>query len=123
MNVLLWILQGILAAIFAMSALERTFRPIAGQATKYPWVRDFPPALVRFIGVLELLGAIGLIAPAATGIAPVLTPAAATGLAVLMALAAAMHLRRKEPSGLPVNTVLFVLAVLVAAGRFGPYGW
>ncbi|MBG6091744.1 hypothetical protein [Actinomadura viridis] len=40
-----------------------------------------------------------------------------------MALAAAMHLRRKEPSGLPVTSILFVLAALVAVGRFGPYGW
>ncbi|MFF5262040.1 DoxX family protein [Actinomadura viridis] len=123
MNVLLWIVQGFLAIIFALGGWERVSRPIAELTGKYPWVRTSPPAMVRFIGVVELLGAIGLVVPAATGIVPVLTPAAATGLAILMASAAAMHLRRKEPAGLPVTAVLLVLAALVAWGRFGPYGW
>jgi hypothetical protein len=71
---------------------------------------------VRFIGTAESLGAIGLILPAAAGIAPVLTPVAATGLAITMVLAAATHLRRREPSGVAFNAV----AGLVAWGRFGP---
>ncbi|HEX2705221.1 MAG TPA: DoxX family protein, partial [Candidatus Lustribacter sp.] len=86
-------------------------------------VEDFSAGMVRFIGVVELLAAIGLILPAATGIAPVLTPLAATGLAVIMVLAAVTHLRRKEASALPINAGLFVLAVLVAWGRFGPYSF
>jgi hypothetical protein len=84
-------------------------------------VEDFSATTVRVIGVVELLGAIGLILPAATGIAPVLTPIAATGLALTMVLAAATHIRRKEPSGVAFNAVLFALAVFVAWGRFGPY--
>lgn len=84
---------------------------------------DFSANTVRFIGAMELLGGIGLILPAATGIAPILTPIAATGLAIIMVLAAATHVRRKEPSGVAFTAVLFVLAVLVAWGRFGPYSW
>jgi uncharacterized membrane protein YphA (DoxX/SURF4 family) len=124
MNVFLWIVQAVLAAAFAMSGLAKVALPRARLAGMYPWVPDFTMATVRFIGVMALLGAIGLIAPAAAGIAPVLTPIAATGLAVLMVLAAAtVHIPRKEPSAVVVNTVLFVLAALVAWGRFGPFGW
>jgi uncharacterized membrane protein YphA (DoxX/SURF4 family) len=123
MNVFLWIVQVILAAMFAMSGLEKVLLPKDKLAGKYPWMQDFSQPTVRFIGVTELLGAIGLIVPAATGIAPVLTPVAGTGLAVFAVLAAAMHVRRKEPYGVGVTTVLFVLAALVAWGRFGPYSW
>jgi uncharacterized membrane protein len=122
-NVFLWIVQAILAAMFAMSGLEKIIQPKDKLAGKYVWMQAFSQAAVRSIGVLELLGAIGLIVPAATGIAPVLTPLAATGLAVVMALAAVLHIRRKEVSALPIVAVLFVLTVLVAWLRFGPYGW
>jgi uncharacterized membrane protein len=123
MNVFLWIVQAILAAMFAISGLGKILQPKDKLAGKYPWMQDVSQATVRFIGVMELLGAIGLIVPAATGIAPVLTPIAGTGLAVIVVLAAAMHIRRKEPSGVAVTAILFVLAALVAWGRFGPYSW
>jgi uncharacterized membrane protein len=123
MNVFLWIVQAILAALFAMSGLVKVLQPKDKLAGKYPWMQDVSQATVRFIGVMELLGAIGLIVPAATGIAPVLTPIAGTGLAVIVVLAAGTHIRRKEPSGVAVTAILFVLAALVAWGRFGPYSW
>lgn len=123
MNVFLWIVQAILAAMFAMSGLVKAIQPKEKLAGKYPWMQDVSQATVRFIGVMELLGAIGLIVPAAAGIAPVLTPIAGTGLAVMMVLAAAMHIRRKEPPGVAVTAILFVLAALVAWARFGPYSW
>lgn len=124
MNVFLWIVQAVLAAGFAMSGLTKIALPKVRLVGMYPWVQDFALATVRFIGVMGLLGAIGLIVPAAAGIAPVLTPIAATGLAIMMVLAAAtVHIPRKEPSGVTVNAILFVLAALVAWGRFGPYGW
>ncbi|WCN79082.1 DoxX family protein [Micromonospora sp. LH3U1] len=71
----------------------------------------------------ELLGGLGLILPAATGIAPVLTPIAATCLAVVMVLAAITHIRRKESSGVAINAVLFLLRAFVAWGRFGPWNF
>jgi uncharacterized membrane protein len=84
-------------------------------------VEDFSPVTVRFVGTVELLGAVGLVLPAATGVLPVLTPLAATGLAVTMVLAAATHVRRKEPSGVAFTAILLILAALVAWGRFGPW--
>ncbi|WP_431925017.1 DoxX family protein [Nonomuraea jabiensis] len=86
-----------------------------------PWVEDFTPAQIRLIGMVELLGALGLLLPAATGIAPALTPLAATGLATTMLAAALTHLRRKEPAAVAVNAALLTLAALIAWGRFGPY--
>jgi uncharacterized membrane protein len=123
MNVVLWITQVILAAMFAVAGIMKATQPKEKLADRLPWTQDFSQGTVRFIGVVELLGAFGLILPAVTGIAPILTPIAAIGFAVMMVLAAATHIRRKEPSAVVFNAVLFAVAVFVAWGRFGPYGW
>jgi uncharacterized membrane protein len=123
MHVFLWVVQVLLAAAFGMAGLMKATQPKEKLEPRLPWVQDFSPGTVRFIGIVELLGALGLILPAASGIVPVLTPIAAAALAVMMVLAAATHVRRKEPSGVAVNAVLFALAAIVAWGRFGPYGW
>jgi VIT1/CCC1 family predicted Fe2+/Mn2+ transporter len=88
---------------------------------RLPWTADFSAGTVRFIGLAELAGALGLVLPAATGNAPLLTPLAATGLALLMVLAALTHLRRKEPASIAFTAVLFIAAAVVAWERFGPY--
>lgn len=121
MNVVLWILQWVLAVAFAVAGVLKSTQPKENLAPQMPWVEDFSPATVRFIGVVEFLGALGLVLPALTGIAPILTPLAATGIAVIMLLAAVVHARRKEPSGIAVTAVILVLAAIVAWGRFGPY--
>lgn len=121
MNVFLWILQIVLAAMFAMAGVMKATQRQNKLVEKLPWVEDYSPSTVRFIGVMELLGAIGLILPAATGIAVILTPLAATGIAVIMLLAMNTHRRRREPSAIAFNAVLLVVAVLIAWGRFGPY--
>lgn len=86
-------------------------------------MEDYSPSTVRFIGFVELLGAIGLVVPAAIGILPVLTPLAATGLALVMALAMGAHRRRREPGAIAFNAALLTLAALTAWGRFGPYSF
>jgi uncharacterized membrane protein len=121
MNVFLWVLQIVLAGMFVMSGLTKSTQPREKLLGKLPWVADFSAGTVRLIGIVELLGAIGLVVPAATGIAPVLTPLAATGLAVVMVLAMNTHRRRHEPGAIAFNAVLFALAVVIAWGRFGPY--
>lgn len=118
MNFTLWIVQILLAAMFLAVGAMKASQPVPKLGKSMPWVTHFPLSVVRFVGVAELLGAVGLILPAATGIAPVLTPLAATGLAVVMVLAAIYHFRQKEFSGIGINAVLFALAVFVAAGRF-----
>ena len=123
MNVVLWIVQAILAVAFVLAGVMKSTQPKEKLQPNLPWVEDFSLGTIRLIGVTELLGGIGLILPAVTGIAPILTPIAAACLAVVMVLAAATHIRRKEPSGVVINAVLFALAVFVAWGRFGPYAW
>ncbi|MGI5192972.1 DoxX family protein [Streptomyces sp. CA-288835] len=123
MNVFLWILQAVLAAMFAMAGVMKSTQPKDKLVEKLPWVADFSPATVRFIGIVEFAAALGLILPPATDIAPVLTPLAATGLVITMILAAITHARRKEPSAIVFNAVLLALAAVVAWGRFGPYSF
>ena len=123
MNVALWIVQIGLAAAFVLAGVMKSTQPKEKLQPSLPWVEDFSLGTIRLIGVAELLGGIGLILPAVTGIAPILTPIAAACLAVVMVLAAAAHIRRKEPSGVVVNAVLFALAAFVAWGRFGPFAW
>jgi uncharacterized membrane protein YphA (DoxX/SURF4 family) len=121
MNTVLWILQIVLAAMFAMAGVMKATQPREKLLPNLPWIEEFATPTLRLIGIVELLAAIGLILPAATGIATVLTPLAATGLAVVMVLAAITHARRKEPSAIAINAVLFLVAVVIAWGRFGPY--
>ncbi|GAA1663915.1 DoxX family protein [Nonomuraea maheshkhaliensis] len=123
MNIALWIVQIALGAMFFMAGVMKATQPKEKLAPKLPWVDDFSAGTIRFIGVAEVAGGLGLILPALTGIAPVLTPLAAAGLALTMVLAAVVHVRRKEPSGIAVNAVLFLLAAFVAWGRFGPYAF
>jgi hypothetical protein len=88
----------------------------AAQLTKM--APGFPLAFLRFIGIAELAGSIGIILPALTRIAPVLTPLAASGFVVVMASAAVLHLTRGQLGELPVVVVLGALAFFVAWGRF-----
>ena len=117
MNIALWIVAVVTALAFATAGTLKLTQPKDKLQQQMGWVEDFSPATIRLIGAMELLGALGLILPAVTGIAPVLVPLAAAGLAVVMVLASVVHLRRGEPKVLPVNIVLFLLAAFVAIGR------
>jgi hypothetical protein len=124
MNVALWIVAGVLAAAFLGAGAMKLAQPRKRLADSgMGWVEDFGDGAVKGIGALEVLGAIGLILPAALDIAPVLVPIAATGLALVMAGAVITHARRREPQLIVVNVVLLALAVFVAWGRIGPYAF
>jgi uncharacterized membrane protein len=121
-NIALWIVQGLLAVVFAGSGVVKATRDRKRLFDDgITWVEDFPAWAVKVIGVLEVLAAVGLVLPAVTGIAAVLTPSAAVGIALLMAGAAVVHVRRREIAFLAVIAVLFASAAFVAWGRFGPY--
>ena len=118
MNITLWIVQGLLALAFLLAGSMKAFSPMATLKKNMLWTNNVPAAFVRFIGVAELLGAIGLILPAVTGIQPWLTVAAAVGLVVVMASAAVVHAARREFSGLGAPAILLLLAVFVVLGRW-----
>ena len=82
------------------------------------WAEDVAPAAVKVIGGIEIIGALGLIFPQATGIAELLTPLAACGLIAFQLVAFVIHDRRKQYANLPVNVVFAAAALFVAVGRF-----
>jgi uncharacterized membrane protein YphA (DoxX/SURF4 family) len=116
MLIALWILNSLLALAFLLFGLMKLARPstvLAGNGMA--WVEDFSGPSVKLIGGLEVVGAVGLIAPLVTGIAPILAPLAATGLAVVMIGAAVVHLRRKE-SAIPAIPLAVLCVVSAALG-------
>ena len=122
MNLTLWIIAGLLAAVFAAAGSMKLFQPkekIVASGIKWP--EDVSDTTVKLIGAVEVLGAVGLIAPAALHIAPVLVPLAAVGLVAVMIGAAVVHARRREAPMIAINVVLLIAAAAVAWGRFGPY--
>ena len=116
-NVVLWIVQTLLAAVYVMAGSMKALRPLAALSKRMGWVRTVPGGFVRFVGIAELLGAIGLILPMVTNIAPWLTVAAAAGLVLVQIGAGAVHVGRHEMREVPVNVVLLLLAMLVLIGR------
>ena len=118
MNIAVWIIQGILALMFLMAGIMKSTQPKDKLLKSLPWVNDFSLLTVRFIGISEFLGAVGIVVPQLTGIYPILSPIAAIGLAVIMVLAVAHHLLKKEYKEVGFNTTLLILAVLVALYRF-----
>ncbi len=118
LNILLWIAQIILAIMFFIAGAIKATQPIEKLAIQLPWATQVSAELVRFIGVSELLGAIGVILPALLRIKPNLTPLAGSGLALIMLFASVFHLLRGEILALPMTIVLGLIALFVAWGRF-----
>lgn len=122
MNIVLWIVAGLLAAAFLISGVVKIIQPRQKVIDRgYTWAEDFSPAAVKLIGIAEVLGAIGLIAPAALGIGAILTPLAAIGLTLLMIGALVVHIRRGEQRKLAGLTILGAFAAALAILRSGPY--
>ena len=118
MNTALWIAQILLALMFLMAGIIKATQPKEKLAEKTPYVEDLSDDTVRLIGVLEILGALGLVLPAVTEILPWLTPLAAVGLALTMIGAARTHIRRGENSNVVVNVVILAIAIFTVYGRF-----
>ncbi|HWV20173.1 MAG TPA: DoxX family protein [Devosia sp.] len=117
-NIGLWVAQVILAAVYVMAGFMKLTQPIdALVASGMSYAGDYPELLTRFIGTMEVLGALGIILPAATRIAPRLTPLAALGFSIIQILAIGLHSSRGEFQVLPVNLVLLALSLFVLWGR------
>ncbi|WP_231637253.1 DoxX family protein [Microbacterium sp. No. 7] len=111
-----WIVAGLTALAFVAPAVIKLIRPKESLQERMTWVEDFSSVQVRLIGLAETLGVIGLILPMALNIAPILSPIAGVGLAIVMLGAIATHVRRKEPFAVPL--VLFVLSIASAVLGF-----
>lgn len=114
MTYVLWIIQILLAALFLFAGGMKLVLPLEKLAGPVA----LPGALVRFIGVVEVLGGIGLILPAALRIKPWLTPLAAVGLVIIMIGAVVITLIGGEPFAAVISAVVGLLAAFVAYGRW-----
>jgi uncharacterized membrane protein YphA (DoxX/SURF4 family) len=117
-NVPLWIAQGLLCLAFLMAGGNKLLSPKEKLIPRMGWAESWPPNAIKALAAAEVLGALGVVLPWATGIAKVLTPLAAVGLAVTMLGAIVVHLRRGEYRHSTPTVVLLILSVLVAVGRF-----
>lgn len=116
MVIALWIVNALLALAMLAAGTMKLARPKPALAQMgLKWVEDFSPGFIKTIAALEVIGALGLVLPLLTGIAPILSPIAAVGLLVLMVGATVIHLRRHEP---PVSIALAVLAAASAVLGF-----
>ena len=120
MNTLVWIVSGLLALAFLAAGLGKIVQDRSALRERgMAYVDDFAPRSLQGIGVVEVLGAIGLVLPWALDVAPVLTPLAAAGLTITMIAAVAVHVRRGERKEIVPPAVLGLLALFVAVVRFG----
>ncbi len=116
-HISLWVAQGLFAMLFIMAGAMKTFQPVGVLVESLPWVTSVSIELVRFIGISELLGGIGLVMPALLRIKPGLTIWAAVGLSLVMVLAAIFHGSRGEYPAIGVNLLFAAITALIAWGR------
>src|SRR5438270_14102659 len=112
-HTILWIIQWLLAALFLFAGAMKLAMPAAELARQSP----LPVGFLRFIGLAEALGAIGLVAPGLTRIRTGLTPLAAAGLTIIMigAVVTTVIIGPAAPAMIPF--VIGALAAFVAWGR------
>lgn len=116
----LWLVQALLAFMFLFAGyMKTTSTPDAlAQQMGWHWATTLPAWFILFIGVMEILGAIGIILPAALRIQPWLTPLAALGMVIIQLAAIVLHGVRGETAGtIILNLVLLIAALFVIWGR------
>ncbi|MEU6443070.1 DoxX family protein [Streptomyces sp. NPDC047046] len=125
MNAVLWTAAALLALVALAGGTSKTFvaRERIAAVRGGGWTEHAGDGFVRTLGVLELAAAVGLLLPAALGIAPVLVPVTAVCWVALMVGAMITHGRRGEFALVALNFAYLALAALLAWGRFGPYGF
>ena len=118
-SITLWAAQIALAGLFGLAGtMKLSMAPTELFMVGLNYAVDIPYALLLFIGVSEVAGALGVIIPALTRIMPFLTPLAALGLATIQVLALGFHYRRGELAEMaPMNLALLALSLFVAWGR------
>ena len=124
MNLALWIAAGFLAMLmFASGAtkLVRSKEALVGGGLAV--LESFRAGTIKLVGALELAAALALVIPPAVGRAEFLAPLAALGVAILMAAAVALHLRRREGAAVAMTCTLLVVSAAIAWERLGTYAF
>lgn len=124
MGIAVWILQFLLAIAFCAAGLMKLLRPKDELRERMAWVEGVTPRGIKLVGLIELLGGLGLVLPALTGIAPILTLLAAIGLALVMVAAIIVHRRIGDPLAQMIPALLLLVLLLlciwglIAQGRY-----
>ena len=118
MNIALWIVAGVFGIAYVAGGIVKLTMPYEKYAAKLGWPEDFTPGNVRFMGVVEILGGLGLVLPGLVDIAPVLVPVAASCMALYMAGAVTERVRRNEYKELAGDLLFLAAMVFIAWGRF-----
>lgn len=124
MDIALWVVAGLLAAVFLFAGsmkIARTAQYLEGMGPTFQ--ARWSPTAVRLIGTAEVLGAVGLVLPPLVGVLPWLAGVAAVGLAVTMVGAVLDHVTRQDAKNAVAPLVLLLASVFVAWGRLGPYAF
>ena len=113
-RIALWTIQGLLAALFLVTGGMKLVMPIASLTRDVP----VPGLFIRFIGVLEVLGGLGLVLPGLLHLRPVLTPLAALGLVIIMsgALGVSLTTGHADTAAIPVVVGMLLAIVVVVRG-------
>lgn len=117
MNVLLWILQILLALVFLAVGGIKLARPKAALLDRMGALAPFRPVTIKAIGLAEVLGGVGVVLPMLVGVAEGVVPWAALGLACVMVGAAFTHANQGDYKPLAMHAVLLAMAVAVMVGR------
>lgn len=117
LHITVWILQIFMGLMFLIVGGMKAFSPLESLPPEMAWALE-NPNLVRFVGISQLLGAIGLIVPSLLRIKPFLTPLAALGFATIMILAIGFHAMRSEMEAIPTNIVLLLVFAFIAWARW-----
>lgn len=113
----LWTAQATIFVLFSFFGFTKLTTPIPQLAAMMPWANEFPATFVRFMGLVDIAGGVGVLLPALTRIQPRLTVLAALGCTVLQVIAILFHISRGEFAVLPLNAVLLPLSLFILWGR------
>lgn len=116
MEIFVLLAQGVLAIIFVYFGALKMFLPQEKIVKRVSWGNDYPARTLKLFGLLEFLGGLGIILPDLLGVYPILTPMAATGLALTMSGASIVHLKRDEFEMILVN--LFLMFISAGIGFY-----
>ncbi|WP_322086954.1 DoxX family protein [Burkholderia sp. BCC1999] len=117
LSISLWVAQWLIFVAFVVFGGMKLFMPIDHLAAMWGWPGQVPPAFLRFMGLIDAAGGIGVLLPALTRIRPRLTVWAALGCVVLQISAIVFHVSRGEAVVTPLNLALLALCAFILWGR------
>ena len=117
LHIAIWIAQGLTSILLFVGAFMKLTMPISELSINLKWTAESPKFMVRALGIIDLIGAVGIILPSLLKVKPKLAPIAALGTILLMVSAIVFHIIRNEASVIGFNFVMIVFATFVYWGR------